>query len=93
MTDAPKRRPGRPRKAPVDFEVVAQVPPRPKPIPHIEMRPWVVDARSALRDAPTPLPRMRLRAGQVQQAWQHPTGIEWRPLPVAPDTAPDWEDG
>ena len=41
---------------------------------------------------PVATARLRLRAGVLEQAWQHPTGTAWRAVPVVPDTAPDWED-
>ena len=88
MTDAPKRRPGRPRKW-VDDPWSAVVPSQ---ATLAAARDDVIASFLGTRE-PTPTARIRIRAGVVQQAWQHPTGIEWRPLPVVPDTAPDWEDG
>lgn len=39
-----------------------------------------------------PTTRLRHKPGVgIQQAWQHPAGIEWRSLPVVAADAPDWE--
>ena len=35
---------------------------------------------------------LRIKAGALQQAWQHATGTQWRQVPVVPADAPDWED-
>ena len=56
-------------------------------------RAWVDDPWSATRaQSPYPTRHMRIRAGVIEQAWQHPAGIAWRPLPVVPDDSPEWED-
>lgn len=95
MSDAPKRR-GRPPKRlqhaalaaaegdPNAFVAVAEVPPRPEPMRLPIIMAW--------GDTPMPTVRLRVKAGTVQQAFRHPTGTEWRPLPVVPESAPDWED-
>lgn len=44
------------------------------------------------RADPVPTQRYRFKGGAMQQAWQHPTGVQWRPLPIVPADAPDWED-
>jgi hypothetical protein len=60
----------------------------------------IVGAREAAAmadDAPFPTSAMRIKAEALgmhtlQQAWRHATGTQWRPLPVVPADAPDWED-
>lgn len=37
--------------------------------------------------------RLRVKGAFIQQAWQHPNGIQWRTLPVVSADAPDWEEG
>lgn len=41
---------------------------------------------------PQPVADLRIKAGRLQRAWQHPTGTQWRDVPVVPESAPDWED-
>ena len=85
MTDAPKRQRGRPRKAPGVAFILPEHPD--------QHRYNLAQSAQLERDtAPWPTHRLRIRAGAIQQAWQHPTGIEWRAVPVVPDNAPDWED-
>ena len=51
---------------------------------------WVADKRFHV--LPQPVPYFRIKAGAIQQAFAHPTGTQWRALPVVAPDAPDWED-
>ncbi len=55
---------------------------RPPKVP-MDPRAWLVG----------PTTRLRLKAGRIQQAWQHHNGTQWRDLPAVADDAPDWEGG
>ena len=61
---------------------------RPRKVPVFD--PWA-ELSNIRNDSPTP--RLRVKDGAIQQAWQHPNGIQWRTLPVVSADAPDWEEG
>lgn len=81
MTDQPKRR-GRPRKAGPEGEIAT-----------------AEKAMADILSVPTAHLRVKMPARYsmegafIQQAWQHPNGIQWRTLPVVSADAPDWEEG
>ena len=54
-------------------------PPKVRPAPPSEIELAVMSEL----DPPFPTNCMRIKAGTLQQAWQHATGTQWRP---------DWED-
>lgn len=82
MSDQPKRR-GRPPKVRVETFRGIPVPLKPFGDPA---------AGGGASTVCEPTCVLRIKAGALQQAWQHATGTQWRQVPVVPADAPDWED-
>lgn len=88
MTDQPKRR-GRPPKKWADDPWSAM----PRPTDQ-QVAAFVQGFLNIVVDGAMPTPRLRHKPGAgLQQAWQHATGLEWRPVPTVAADAADWEDG
>lgn len=97
MSDTPKRR-GRPPKRrvqdwPSADEIAARLR-KPMPVTPTDaaLKAVVAGMVNLMVEGAMATIRLRLKAGTLQQAWQHPTGTQWRDVPAVADSAPDWED-
>ena len=86
MIDQPKRR-GRPPKVMPQPALSAEAFRRAVQAGGLE------EGGSLRATGPFPTLRLRHKPGVgLQQAWQHATGQEWRPVPTVAADAADWED-